>query len=124
MVRTVALIFGIVYTLVAVLGFVPALGGTASMTPSVFLGFPINLVHNIVHLVIGGAGLFMRGSYASASQYCKIFGVVLLVVGLLGIFVSNPAGLLPLGGADVWLHLISGAILAYVGFMVKEEATA
>jgi hypothetical protein len=34
----------------------------------------------------------------------------------LGVFVANPLGLLYIGGLDIALHLVSGAVLAYFGF--------
>jgi hypothetical protein len=43
-------------------------------------------------------------------------GVVLLLLGVLGVFVANPLGLLYIGGLDIALHLVSGAVLAYFGF--------
>ncbi len=119
MAKTVALIFGIVYTLVGILGFVPSLtaGGT-------LLGFPINTLDNIVHLIIGVAGLVMARAEGNAATYCKIFGVVLLFLGLLGFVTPNFFGLIPIGGRDIALHLISGAILAYAGFTARTTTTA
>jgi multisubunit Na+/H+ antiporter MnhG subunit len=117
MAKTVALIFGIIYTLIGVLGFFPSLGGSMSQTPSVLLTIaPVNLTHNIVHLIIGVAGLASAGDEARAATYCKVFGVVLLLIGVLGYFVPNPLGLIPIGPQDTLIHLVSGLILAFVGF--------
>ena len=41
---------------------------------------------------------------------------MLLIVGLLGVFVGNLFGILPLAGFDIPLHLVTGAVLAYFGF--------
>ena len=49
---------------------------------------------------------------------------MLLLVGVVGIFVSNLFGVLPLGGADIAIHLASGAVLAYFGFASPVEARA
>lgn len=124
MARTVALIFGVIYTIIGVAGFLGPIGGTAGMAPSVLLGFAsVNLVHNIVHLAIGFWGLTAAGDEVRAASYCQIVGVVLIVLALLGFFVPNPLGLVPLGGNDPWIHLASGVILAFVGFTRAGSAT-
>jgi hypothetical protein len=52
-----------------------------------------------------------------AVQFCQVAGIVLIVLGLLGFFVPDGFGFVPLGGNDPWIHLLSGLILALVGFM-------
>jgi hypothetical protein len=120
--QTVALVFGIVYLAVGILGFLPFVGGSYTQTSSNLLGLvPINLLHNIVHLVIGIAGIAAAASWAASRSYLQIFGVVLLLLGAVGIFVNNPLGLVPIGGFDVAIHLVTGAILAYFGFSHQAE---
>jgi hypothetical protein len=124
MTKTLAMVFGVIYTLVGLAGFVIALGGSMSMAPSTLLGIAqINVLHNVVHLVIGIAGLTMAKTEESAGTFCKTFGVILLLVGVLGFFNPLP-NLLPLGGYDIWIHLITGAILAYAGFAVAPAGSA
>jgi hypothetical protein len=118
MVQIVALVFGAIYLLVGVLGLIPFFGGSYTQTDNNLLGFvPINLLHNIVHLVIGLAGLAAAATVAASRRYGQIFGVVLLALGILGVFVSNPFNLVPIGGFDIAIHLATGAILAYFGFV-------
>lgn len=116
MVKRVATVFGIIYLAAGILGLLPFLGGTFGMTPSNLLNlFSTNLLHNVVHVVIGLAGLAAASSEARSRQFAKIVGVVLLVLGVFGLF--DPVhNLLPLGGADIALHVLSGAVLAYFGF--------
>ena len=115
--QRVALIFGAIYLAVGILGFLPFLGGSVTMTNSKLLGlFNINLLHNLVHVVIGIAGLAAAASLANSRRFCQVVGVVLLLLGVLGVFVANPLGLLYIGELDVPLHLVSGAVLAYFGF--------
>ena len=117
MVQTVALAFGVVYLAVGILGFLPFLGGSYTQTSSSLLGiFPINLVHNLVHALIGIAGIAAVASLASSRTFCQVVGVVLLALGVVGIFVAQPLGLLNIGGPDIVLHLLTGGILAYFGF--------
>jgi hypothetical protein len=118
LVQTVALAFGVIYLLVGVLGLAPFAGGSYTQTNSNLLGFvPINLLHNIVHLVIGIVGIAAAASLARARQFCQVFGVVLIAIGIVGIFVNNPLNLIPIGGFDVAIHLATGGILAYFGFV-------
>jgi hypothetical protein len=122
-VQLVALLFGAIYLAAGVLGFLPFLGGSYTMTSSALLGlFNINLLHNLVHIVIGIAGLAAGASLANARMYCQVVGVVLLLLGVLGVFVANPLGLLDIGGLDIALHLVSGAVLAYFGFAAPVSA--
>ena len=121
-VQTVALIFGVIYFLVGVLGFIGPLIGTSSFITitqdkHALLGLAdINLLHNLVHLAIGLAGLAAASSVANSRTFCQVVGVILLIVGLLGVFVGNLFGILPLAGFDIPLHLVTGAVLAYFGF--------
>ena len=63
-VKTGAQVFGAVYTLVAVLGFVG--GGTMPI-----LGFPVNALYNLIHLVVGLAGVYAGFSAAEATSSSK-----------------------------------------------------
>jgi Domain of unknown function (DUF4383) len=100
-----------------VLGFLPFLGGSATLTDRALFGiFQVNLLHNVVHVVIGIAGLAAASSIANSRTFCQVVGVILLLLGLVGIVNANPLGLIYIGQADIPLHLLSGAVLAYFGF--------
>jgi hypothetical protein len=120
--RTVAAVFGVVYLLVGILGFLPALvtGGAPAGMPSAtgnLIGiFPINALHNVVHLAIGAALLYGATATPAAIIVSRIVGIAYLLVGLLGLVSADGLGLLPLGGTDVVLHLATGAVLTYIGF--------
>jgi hypothetical protein len=125
MAKTIATLFGAIYLIVGILGFIPALGGSTSMADSTLLGVAsVNVLHNIVHLVIGLAGLSGGRSESGGISFCKTFGVILLIVGLLGFVQPNLFGILPLGGYDIWIHLVTGAILTYVGFSATAPRSA
>jgi hypothetical protein len=108
MVQAVAAVFGAIYLVAGVLGFFihPLLGI-----------FQVNLLQNLVHIVIGIGGLAAGSSVANSKTFCQIAGVILLLLGLIGIGAANPFGLLYIGGADIALHLVSGGVLAYFGFI-------
>jgi hypothetical protein len=125
MTKTIATLFGAIYLIVGILGFVPALGGTTGNTPSMLLNVAsVNIWHNIVHIVIGLAGLSGGRTEAGAISFCKTFGIILLIVGLLGFVQPNLFGILPLGGYDIWIHLITGAILTFAGFSAAAPRNA
>lgn len=116
-VQTVALIFGAIYLAVGIIGFLPFLGGSVTTTNTRLLGlFNINLLHNLVHIVIGIAGLAAVTSLPNSRRFCQVVGVILLLLGALGVVVANPLGLLYIGQLDIPLHLLTGAVLAYFGF--------
>ena len=116
--RIVAAIFGVVYVVAGIAGFV-------TNTSPLFGLFDTNTVHNVVHVVLGAILLWGMMNTASAILANRWVGVVLLVLGVLGIFVPNPGNLVPIGGNDVWLHLASGIVLAGVSLMGgSETATA
>src|ERR1700680_741909 len=116
-VQMAALLFGAIYLAVGIIGFLPFLGGSVTLTNSKLLGlFNINLLHNLVHVVIGIAGLAAVTSLPNSRRFCQVVGVVLLLLGVLGLFVASPLGILYIGQLDIPLHLVTGAVLAYFGF--------
>src|SRR5438094_7937306 len=94
-VQTVALIFGVIYFLVGLLGFIGPLIGTSSFITitqdrHALLGIAdINLLHNPVHLAIGIAGPAAASRVANSPAFCQVAGVVLLIAGLRGFVVVN-----------------------------------
>lgn len=112
-VQTATLICGVLYLALGVLGFLPFAHSNGTL-----LGiFKVNALLDLVHAVIGVAGLAAAASVSNSRTYDQVVGIVLLALGFLGIFAPRLLGLLELGGADVALHLVSGAILAYFGFL-------
>ena len=116
-VQRAALAFGVLYLLIGIMGFFGVFGGSATLTSrSLFNLFPVNLADNLAHIVIGVAGLAAASDVQNARTYCQVLALVLLLLGLLGFFAPRLLGLLDIGGADVGLHLLSGAVLAFSGF--------
>ncbi|HEY7993108.1 MAG: DUF4383 domain-containing protein [Candidatus Eremiobacterales bacterium] len=125
MAKTIGMVFGWIYLIVGIAGFVPALGGSFSMTDGLLLGVAhVNVLHNIVHLVVGIAGVTMSRTDEGAGTFCKTFGVILLLIGVIGFITPDLFGILPIGGGDVWIHLITGAILAVAGFAAAPSRNA
>jgi hypothetical protein len=119
-VQKVAMVFGVVFLLVAIVGFI-APNGMAMSPSGMALGmFPVNLLHNVVHLLFGIWGIMAARSWSGAKSYCQIGGVIYLLLAVCGYFVPEGFGLVPLGGNDIALHAVLGIILAGVGFTAKE----
>src|SRR2546430_1703277 len=122
MVRRVAMAFGIVLLLVGILGLLSAGGMSMGVDqPAMILGiFPVNLLHNVVHLAFGVWGIVASRSFARAKMYAQAGGVIFLVLAVCGLALPNTFGLLPNGGADVWLHALLGIVLVGVGVTAKD----
>jgi hypothetical protein len=119
----VSLVAGIGFLLVGVLGFAASgmsMEADPALAPKIFGTFPVNLLHNCVHLAFGLWGLAAARTHGAARAYCRIAGVIYLVLTAVGILVPAGFGLVPLGGADVPLHLVLGLVLAGVGFTAKD----
>ena len=118
-----AQIFGLVYLLVGILGFIPPLltqGGVPGPVIGPFVGsllglFAVNWLHNIAHLAIGAAGLASYRSPAGARSYAIGVGVLYLLLFVIGLILPTVFGLLPLNGPDNILHLVSGAAALAIG---------
>ncbi len=115
MTQTVSRVFGVVFLLVGLLGLVST---PFSMSGGLLLGlFPVNVLHNLVHLAFGAWGLARRpDARRRAAAYCRIAGIAYLILTVVGLLTPTGFGLVPLGGHDIWLHAVLGGILTAVGF--------
>lgn len=79
------------------------------------LGFAINGLHNVVHLLIGVLGIAMAGTEASARTYGWILAIVYGLTFLFGLFAAgnDDVNILNLNGADNGLHLVSAIVGAH-----------
>ena len=117
-VQRVAQIFGVIFLIIGIAGFFFSM----SMDEALLLGlFPINVAHNIVHLLFGLWGLAAARSFAGAKSYAQITGVLYLVLAVLGFVDPTGFGLIPIGGNDIWLHAAIGLVLSYVGFTARAD---
>ena len=122
--RTLGYVLGIVYLLVGVLGFLVTSGvGFASQDGKSLLGFELNPLHNIVHLLVGAVLLYAatRGVEPSRAANTAVGGVYLLV-GIIGLFIlDSSANILALNGADNVLHLVSAVALLGAGLAADKD---
>jgi hypothetical protein len=122
--QKVAMLFGVVFLLVGVLGLlVPdGMGMEAdnAAAPKLLGLFPVNLLHNIVHLAFGVWGLLASRRYDAARAYCRIGAIIYAVLVVLAFIDPTTFGLVPIGGNDIWLHALLAAALGYFGFVHRE----
>jgi len=115
-VQRVAQVFGVIFVLIGIVGFFYAPG----MEMGMLLGiFPVNLLHNVVHVLLGVWGIMAARSFAGAKSYAQLVGLIYLVLALVGFMDPTGFGLVPLGETDVWLHAVLGIVLGYFGVTAK-----
>jgi hypothetical protein len=106
-----ALTLGVVLVAVGIIGFLvePSFGIGDSAQRGTLIVFDINGWHNVVHLLSGIVGIALAGTAAKARLFCIGYGVVYVLVTILG-FVVGDGGLLlsliPINTADNLLHLV------------------
>ena|SRR3989442_13895958 len=123
MVKTAAIIFGIVFLAVGILGFVPGV-----TTNDMLLGiFMVNAAHSVVHIASGIIFLIAGMAGAGASRmWFRIFGLVYALVAILGFMTPSGMllGMISNNMADTWLHVILAVAMLFLGFVAKDTATA
>ncbi|NJC24281.1 hypothetical protein BJ994_003357 [Arthrobacter pigmenti] len=115
-IQKAALAVGVVFLLVGVLGFVPGitsnydtLGFAGSNSEAMLLGvFQVSILHNIVHLLFGVAGVLMAKTATGAYNFLLWGGVIYAVLFIYGLIVpaDSVANFVPLNVADDFLHLV------------------
>ena len=123
--KTLAMVFGWIFVVVGVLGFFsnPIVGSAPGAI------FAADTIHNLVHLVSGIVFLWVAyGAPMKAGAVMKIFGVVYLLVALLGFLtISGTGSLLGImltNAADNWLHLVLGIVILGAGLKAGKPMTA
>ncbi|MEV7395549.1 DUF4383 domain-containing protein [Aeromicrobium sp. NPDC092404] len=129
--RAAAAAVGAVFLLVGVLGFIP--GVTTDYDTMTFadhhsdaklLGiFQVSVLHNIVHLLFGVAGLWAASRTRLVPQVLIGSGLIYGVLTVYGVLVDHDssANFVPVNSADNWLHLVLTVALIGLGFVVKKR---
>ena len=131
-VQKAALAVGAVFLVVGLLGFVP--GITTHYEQLTFAGhhsdaallgiFNVSVLHNLVHLLFGVAGIVLARTFTSARSYLIGGGVVYLVLFVYGLVIDHDssANFVPVNDADNWLHLLLGAGMIGLGVLTTRES--
>lgn len=126
-IQRVATVSGIVFLAVSALGFAAGAGGHPSMNMStgMLLGFfPVNVLHNIVHMLFGIWGIWAGWSARRSVVYALGSGAAYLALAICGLITPELLGMVPVGGYDVVLHLVLAVVLAGAGFWAMWFAPA
>ena len=125
---TFALIIGIAYLGAGLLGLIPAalVPPPIDAPPTNFtllygylLGlFPVNLLHSLVHIVIGAWGISAWSGRSSSISFARGLAILYGALAVLGMFplLNTAMGMIPIHGNDVWLHGITAVVAAYFGW--------
>ncbi|MDF2707148.1 MAG: hypothetical protein K0R62_2800 [Nonomuraea muscovyensis] len=132
-VQLAALVVGAVFLLVGVLGFIPGITtGYGDMSfaghrsGAMLLGvFQVSILHNIVHLLFGVAGILMARTWSAARAYLIGGGVIYLLLWLYGLLIDkdSAANFVPVNVADDWLHFVLGVGMVALGFLLSRRRT-
>ncbi|WP_010595301.1 DUF4383 domain-containing protein [Rhodococcus sp. P14] len=132
-VQTAALAVGVVFLLVGILGFIP--GITTNYDTMTFAGhesealllgiFEVSILHNIVHLLFGVAGVAMARTVGAARSYLIGGGIIYLVLWLYGLIIDkdSSANFVPVNSADDWLHFVLGVGMIALGYLLPRRTT-
>lgn len=130
-VQKAALAVGAAFLLVGILGFVP--GITSDYDAMTFAGhesgahllgiFEVSILHNIVHLAFGVAGLVLARTFSGARGFLIGGGIIYLVLWLYGLLIDHEsaANFVPVNNADNWLHFGLGAAMVLLGVLLSRS---
>lgn len=134
LIRGAAYLVGAVFLLVGVLGFIP--GSTTDYDQMEFAGhesgamllgvFEVSILHNIVHLLFGVAGLAMGRTIGGARAFLIGGGVIYAALWLYGLVIDkdSDANFVPVNTADDWLHFGLAIGMIGLGLLLARGATA
>jgi len=132
-VRWAAIICGMFFLAIGVAGFFP---GVTQNFNSIEMGygseamvlgiFQVSFLHNIVHLLLGAAGIAQSRFSYSARRYLRIAGGLAAVLWIFGLLVApaSMANFLPLNGADDWAYFVLAIVMIGLSFLSGEVTPA
>ena len=131
-IQSAALLVGLVFLLVGILGFIP--GITTNYDELKFAGhssdaqllgiFDTSILHNIIHLLLGVAGLALARTWEGARTYLLGGGVIYLAVFVYGVIWGHDEGranFIPVNWADNILHVVLGGGMVLLGIALSRE---
>lgn len=132
--QAAAVTVGGLFLIVGVLGFIPGittgygdLQWAGHHSQALLMGlFSVSVLHNLVHLAFGAAGLLMARTVGAARAYLIGGGLIYAVLGLYGLFIDreSAANFIPVNAADNWLHFGLALVMIALGLVFGRTATA
>jgi len=133
-IQKAALIYGIVFLIVGIGGFIPGL--TTGIDTLEFAGhgseamllgiFQVSILHNLVHVLYGVVGVAVARAFGASKQYLIWGGAVYAVLWLYGLLVPHDHGanFVPLNTADNWLHFALAVTMIALGLLLGRQHTS
>ena len=120
-----ALAVGIAFVAAGILGFIPWATTDVDSLPAAGPGsdahlfglFAVSILHNVVHLAFGVAGIVMAMRALGTRLYLVGGGILYLALTVYGLVIDlgSEGNLLSLNQADNWLHLGLGITMMVLG---------
>ncbi|HMJ03713.1 MAG TPA: DUF4383 domain-containing protein [Conexibacter sp.] len=131
-IQTGAMLVGLTFLVVGIAGFIP--GITTNLYDGLeFAGhdgdaellgiFEVSVLHNLVHLLFGVAGLALARTRDGSRLFLVGGGAIYLVLWLYGLVIDKQgdANFVPLNSADDWLHFALGVGMIGLGLTLRRE---
>jgi Domain of unknown function (DUF4383) len=124
----IARILGLLFLIAAIAGFVPWFAPAAPLDAQVvtldaayrmlFWVFPVNAVHDLVHLIFGIWGVLASFRFNASVVYLRCVAWIYLILVIFGMIpiMNTLFGIAPIYGWDVALHALVALIAAYGGY--------
>jgi Domain of unknown function (DUF4383) len=122
MTKTITIVFGVIYALLGVVGFIA--NPLASATGFFVENMALTVSFLVLGLILLAVGIWAH--MAALKIWDIVLGVVLVLVALLGFIVAPNGGTelgLAVNGADNWLNIILGVILLVAGIFERNADT-
>ena len=118
MMKALAIIYGIVFVAIGVMGFLPHFTQKGMLVGIL----QVNVMLNVIHLATGIIALWVGFSTASACRiFFQVFGIIYLLASFLGFYYGDQMmlGMIANNAADSWAHLLIALVTLYFGFGIK-----
>ena len=114
--KTAAIVLGVVFVIVGLLGFVP----NPLVSPTGL--FVVNTMHNLMHLVSGIVLLAGAFTTLGARMSMMIVGWAYVAVAIIGFFSGDMIlGIIHQNNADRWLHVFLAAANLGAAYLIPDE---
>jgi hypothetical protein len=127
--RKVAKAVGVVFLLVGIAGFIPGLTSNlgdisfaSHHSDATLLGlFQVSILHNVVHLLFGFAGLAAAKALGASRSYLIGGGLIYGALAVYGMIIDrmSDANFVPVNDADNWLHIGLAAAMIVLGLVLS-----
>lgn len=120
---------GVVFVLIGILGYIPGITTAPHVSDPnlavdasygrLFGIFPVNMIHNLVHLAFGIWALVASKDFAQSRIFNRSTAIIYAILTIMGFIpgLSTLFGLAPLFSHDIWLHALITVATAYYGFV-------